>query len=189
MIDDYEPSLRRAADEGARFVAEVAAGAPPRWLTFSGPCGSGKTFLSHQIFAEAAKHNPGNASLWLAGTNEYRERSRRPRCVWMTEADFAARLRGGEYDLPDYLARDFLVAIDDLGATRDPSAFVADALGKLANLRLGKWTLFTTNLSLPEISERMDERIASRLVRPPGNRLVRITAHDYALQPPKKPAA
>ncbi len=92
---------------------------------------------------------------------------------------------GGEWDLPEYLRADYLVTVDDLGRSRDTAAGTfADGLCRLADNRLGRWMIWTTNLTLPEIASRLDPRIASRLIRD-DNRLVNIKAGDYALRPRK----
>jgi hypothetical protein len=41
--------------------------------------------------------------------------------------------------------------------------------------------LWTTNLTLAEVSQRLDSRISSRLIRD-GNKVVTITAGDYAMR-------
>lgn len=66
-------------------------------------------------------------------------------------------------------------------------ARVADALFRLANARIGRWTVWTSNLTHREISDSIDARLASRLIRD-GNKGIRITAPDYALRN-RKPAA
>lgn len=177
--------MKLAVKEAIRFVDETGfEGHGPRWLTLTGCCGCGKTMLAQQIFREAAKNNPGNAPLWIGGTGIYTETNRRPGCVWMAATEFADLMRRGQHDLPEYLGRDYLVAIDDVGAARDTTTFVADALYRLANARLGKWTLFTTNLSLADVARQIDERVASRMIRD-GNTVVRIAAPDYAMRPKK----
>lgn len=181
-LDAYEPSLQRAADAVARFVAAVAAGAPPYWLTLTGIQGSGKTMLAKQAFAEASQYNPGNASVWIAGHGIYDGSNRRPRCVWYTLPDFKEQMLGGDYGLPEYLRQDFLVAMDDLGAARDTrDNALAEGLYRLADQRMGRWMLWTTNLTLKEIADRWDPRLSSRLIRD-ENRLVAISAPDYALR-------
>lgn len=179
QIDAHEASLKSAVEICATFVAAMEAGGPGHWLTLTGVCGCGKTELAKQVFAEGRKHNTkGNAAVYER--NKMDEKDRRPECVFLTADRFAERLRAGEYDLPDYLSRDFLVVIDDIGATRDTTSFIADGLYRLCNLRLGKWTVFTTNFSLAEVSAKIDERVASRLIRD-NNVLHKITAPDYAI--------
>lgn len=183
-LDAYEPSLVRAAAACAKFIADMAAMRAPYWLTFAGIQGSGKTMLARQLFEQAKQHNPGdyrNNPCWVSGTGMHDESNRRPNCVWLHATNFADRMRGGEYDLPEFLQADFLVVIDDLGSVRDKTEFVADGLYRFADRRMHRWAVWTTNLKIEEISLRMDARIGSRLLRD-ENRLVTITAPDYALR-------
>lgn len=193
-VDAYEASLERATDAAARFVSEVSKGGLPGreafanetrvsgyWLTFLGACGCGKTMLARQIFEEASKYNPGKAPLWITGTGTYRERDRRPRNVFLTATEFADLMKSGRYDLPEDLGLDFLVVIDDIGAARDTTSFIAEGIYRLANARLGRWTVFTSNLLLPDVAKNIDERVASRLIRD-DNVLVQIKAGDYAMR-------
>jgi DNA replication protein DnaC len=165
----------------------MEAGEDPWWLTFSGVNGSGKTMLARQVFEQAKRINPGaheNNPIWPPDwqtSGEHTYRMRRPYCLWFDERTFAGRLRGREYDLADELRDDFFVVLDELGTVRDPTSFIADKLGELAERRLNRWTMWTTNLTLAEIAERLDARITSRLIRD-GNRVVRIEASDYALR-------
>jgi DNA replication protein DnaC len=180
-MDTYEPSLQRAADKASKFVADMARGAQPYWLTLSGPQGTGKTMLARQVFAQAKLHNPGDkSSVWVTGTGIYEHSNRRPRCVWHHAHDFADTMRNGSWDLPEYLRADFLVVLDDLGAARDKSDFISDALYRLADQRMHRWMVWTTNLPLGEIAAKLDARISSRLVRD-ENTFLSIKAADYAL--------
>jgi DNA replication protein DnaC len=182
-LDEHHPSLVRAADLAARWIADLARGSPPYWLTFAGEPGVGKTLLARQTWLEARRYQPAATSAWPAQTGLYDERRRRPACRWLDAADFARLyLDDRQYDLPEYLAHEWLVGFDDLGAKSDAKDLLADALYRLAQRRLGKWTLWTTNLTLDEIARRIDARVSSRLIRD-TNRLVTITAPDYSLLP------
>lgn len=99
-------------------------------------------------------------------------------CDWRK---FADDIRSGGYErlVEDAIDEWFLI-IDDFGAERDPSGFVASAADRILNGRRDKWTLITTNLSLQEIGERMDVRIASRMIRD-SNQFVEADAEDYAI--------
>jgi DNA replication protein DnaC len=198
-FDAYEPSLKRALYEARAFVTacqrqkeerdthrpdECVLGA--RWLTLSGVCGCGKTTLARMAFNAASEFNPGNSALWVHSGDEYRERTRRPLNVWMHADTFAARLMGGEFDLPETLGQDYLVVIDDIGASKDTAnAFIASKLSRLAEVRLGKWTIFTTNLTHAEVAAQIDPRVASRMIRD-GNIAIRITTPDFAERKGKK---
>lgn len=181
-LDLYDESLRKAGGAAARFVADIAAGRPPYWLTLTGVQGSGKTMLARQVFAEASKYNPGNATLWVAGHGIYDAANRRPRNVWFTAPAFKDKMLGGEYDLPEFLRQDFLVVIDDLGAGKDTKDHAAaEGFYRLADHRMGRWMIWTTNLTLKEIAERLDPRLSSRLIRD-DNKVATITSGDYALR-------
>lgn len=180
-LSEHHESLTKAADACARFIADMANGRPPYWLTLVGQQGVGKTMLAEQMLLEARRHNPGDQpGPWIAGTGIYDENRRRPRCVWFTAPQFKDRMLGGDFDLPEYLRADFLVVLDDLGASRDNrNDALADGLYRLADLRMHRWTVWTSNLNLQEISQRLDPRISSRLIRD-ENKLINITAPDYA---------
>lgn len=159
----------------------MARGAQPYWLTLSGVHGCGKTMLARQIFAQSRRHNPGDkSSIWVSGSGVHDEQNRRPRCVWYHAHDFGDTMKDGVWNLPEYLQADFCVVLDDLGAARDKSDFLSDALYRLADRRMHRWTVWTTNLTLDEIASKLDARISSRLVRD-ENAIVSITAKDYAL--------
>ena len=189
-LDAYDFSLQSARSACAKFVAAMESGAQPYWLTFTGVNGCGKTMLARQVFEQAKRINPGNPAnnpIWppdaleraAEGVNVYEPS--RPYCIWIKEGDLASRMRGGEYGLPEDLRGDYLVALDELGISRDPTNFVSEAVGRLCDNRIGRWGIFCTNFTLNEIKERMDGRIASRLVRD-DNLVVQITSGDYALR-------
>ena len=162
----------------ADIAADPAAG---YWLTLSGVNGCGKSMLAGQLAAQGRRLNPDAKPVLVYDLPAGQEQPRRRRCVWIDERDLAKRMREGEYDLPEYLADDFFLVVDELGGSRDPSAFVADALARLFQLRRDRWTVITTNLTVQEVADRIDARVASRLIRD-RNRVVKITAGDYALR-------
>lgn len=189
QFDAYEPSLLSAKATLARFVADMGSGAvQPYWITLTGVNGTGKTMLMKQVFDQADRLNPGNPKnnpIWppdfaTNGRRRY-EGGERPYVMWLDERMLAQRMRSGqEWDLAARYRGDFFVAFDELGSVRDPTNFISDALATFCESRLRGWTMFTTNLSLKEIAERIDARVASRLIRD-GNTVVQITARDYAL--------
>lgn len=185
--------MRVAAEQAAKFVAEMKAQAdaviwrgdgriiehiPPtgRWITFAGIYGCGKTTLARQIAAAAPKTFPN-----CRARNHADAACVRTDSVWWEGAELAQAMKG-RWDLPEDLARYWLVVIDDLGAGRDVSGHVAEALYRIANQRLGKWTVWTSNLGRQEIANHIDARLASRLVRG-RNAFVPIDAGDYADRP------
>lgn len=181
VSDEWCPQVKAAAAACAKFIEDMETGRDPRWLTLLGNPGTGKTMLARQVLEQSRKSNPGEASLWLGGTGIYREENRRPYCLWLDATKFANRMRSGEYDLPESYGPDWCVALDDIGAGRDRTDFVADGIYRFANRRLNRWTVWTSNLTLKEISDRIDARVASRLVRD-ENVLVTLDCHDYAMR-------
>ena len=190
-MDAYEPTLKAARDACSRFVADMESGGMPYWLTLQGVNGCGKTFLMRQVFAEAKRINPGNPlnnAIWPpnwdsfnGGVNVYTDA--RPYCLLYDEGGMASRMRNGDFDLPKNLRSDYFVALDEIGATRDPTNFVSGSVCELVENRIGRWSMFATNLTLAEIAERMDARISSRLIRD-GNKFIAIKARDYTFHQP-----
>lgn len=184
-LSEHHSTLTKAADACAQFIADIERGSTPYWLTLSGFTGTGKTMMARQTFERASELNPGNPKInpvWTTGHGVYNEDLRRPNAVWMHTSDFKRRyLDNHEYDLPEYLRADFIVAVDDLGAVGDTkNATVAEALYRLADQRMHRWMLWTANLTLEEISAQFDPRISSRLIRD-ENKFVVVTAPDFAI--------
>lgn len=132
------------------------------------------------MFERGQKCNPGARGLW-GPFYDVKECPDPPRCRWINGIEFSNAYRARDYDLPERYANDWLVVFDELGVSRDPTDFVAEAIYRFCASRYGKWTVFTTNLILQEIVDRVDARVGSRLIRD-DNRLHRITAGDYALR-------
>ena len=174
------PVNRPAYDPFSQAIGEATNPKPGTWLTLAGVNGCGKTMLANQAYSYVSRHYPFAGSVWISGERG-RLTSRRPKCVWIDEVSFSKRCKEGEYDLPEYLADDWLVVLDDLGASRDKSGFTGEMLFRLCNARIGKFTLFTTNLDLAGVSNQIDPRIASRLIRD-GNEFKAITAGDYSIR-------
>lgn len=76
------------------------------------------------------------------------------------------------------LMMDGVVFIDEIGADRDKSGHVRDCLSRLLGARVGKWTVITSNKTLKQISEDIDTRISSRMIRD-GNETVIVDVPDY----------
>ena len=74
-----------------------------------------------------------------------------------------------------------LLVLDDIFNERDPNGFGLDELNTLLSCRVGKWTVLTANVFLESIAAH-EARIASRIIREPGNILVEVDAIDYAMR-------
>lgn len=141
-------SVRRMAREAQWMLNDMAHAdvVEPRWLTLCGQSGCGKTHLALRIRDIA------------------RERLRFPRCQRWTVTRYAEMLRCGHWDLQAQLEGLDLLILDDLGAEA-MSDMIRASLYDLLNSRLGKWTVITSNYGLGQIADRIDTRIASRLLR------------------------
>ena len=66
------------------------------------------------------------------------------------------------------------------GWCQRPSDWTAEKINTLANVRVGKWTILTSNLSMVQIA-KVDKRIASRMVRNKGI-VADVNTKDYNLR-------
>lgn len=74
-----------------------------------------------------------------------------------------------------------VVFLDEIGVVGDTS-FVAEQLYRAMESRAGKWMVMTSNLGIGDIRERIDTRVASRMIRD-GNLVVEMNTLDFALRP------
>lgn len=143
-----------------KFVRDIKAGVAPYWLSILGPAGTGKTYLARRIW----KWYRGS-SLFRASINPETEQIVYPGefCYWPTLAN---HLQGnsGYAALVDIQSAKVAI-LDEIGAERDPSGHVADKLASTLCSRMDEWTVITSNLPLASVEERLDSRVASRLVR------------------------
>lgn len=162
--------MRRAA---ALFALDMRRNINPRWLVLLGATGTGKTHIAkkmHHIFQTEMSgfEIPGNEARKMQG-----------RLVsWRKAAD---RFRSGEYATND-MEESYFVALDDIGAEyRAKTDFIISKLDGILDARLGKWTLVTANLTLQQISDFMDVRISSRLMRG-GSQIIELDTMDFTLR-------
>ena len=175
---DGDPDLDKMFFEAQRFAASLNFTAP-YCLTLAGKTGTGKTHLAKKVLRQFTDQNRfevkydaldqrilGNTSMWVDW---------RKLCI-------DARTQGCDhYRLVDDICREWFVVIDDLGAGRDNTGFVTDIADQIISGRKEKWTLITTNLSLRELADKMDVRIADRLLRNNGV-VVEVNAKSFALK-------
>jgi DNA replication protein DnaC len=149
VVDWLRQLLEQAvADSASRVLCTVQSGPS---LLILGPTGVGKT---HQAF--------GVLRL-LADTGV--------RCAWkaVTAADLYARLRprhGVDHETEfRSIANSPLLLVDDLGAAKT-SEWVEEVNYRLVNWRYERClpTLFTSNVRPRELSEKLGDRVASRLI-------------------------
>jgi len=154
------------------YIREMGIGATPRWLSFLGWSGTGKTHLARGISrffkAHASIHTDPETGAGLGRRGGF--------IGWRKIVD---HLRDGDYEIMHAVCDDWFVALDDIGAERT-SDFSVSKLDQIIDARLGKWTVITCNFTREQIAEHMDVRIASRLGR--GNNVIvdNINVFDYS---------
>lgn len=162
-----------------RFCEDMLNGHKPRWLTFLGISGIGKTFLSEMIwrfFQEQGQwyKHPTGANLVHYGRKIH----------WPIVVDRMKPPHSTGYSTCDDLKTAWFAIIDDIGSEHDPSKNGSQQLCQICSMRLrdeNRWTVFSSNKSLGQIESDMDRRIASRLVRD-GNEVLTIDTMDYSLR-------
>lgn len=160
-----------------RYCATFARGVvnnhrPPFWLSILGKSGTGKTHCAHRLWELQDKLDwsrtsyIGHKIYWPGFVEQMRE---------------LIREGFGTSKLID-IAKWPLLILDDVGAERDASGFATEKLNMLLGSRVGKWTVITSNLTLQGLS-LIDKRIASRIVREPGNLVIEMEkTKDYGLR-------
>jgi DNA replication protein DnaC len=139
------------------------ANGSPRWLTLLGGCDTGKTHCARGLFEWSKTRF--NWSLC-----EYNHRV----IYWPR---FISGLKSGTFAERDDLMRWPVLVLDDVLAGRDNSGFATDELNTILGIRMDRWTILTTNLTMEQI-ETLDTRLYSRIIRPP-NQWLKITAKPY----------
>ncbi len=153
-----DEQLVKMLDDAKKFVCALADSQTPYWLVMLGVPGIGKTHLIKRIVNYVGRSG-----------QFYREPQTGATCVHRYHSidcrQFSDQLRNGAFGMVDELIDAWFVALDDIGAEHDPNGFIASKLDRVLSGRLGKWTVITSNLRMADMEERLDPRIASRLLR------------------------
>lgn len=173
------PEQRRMFQAAKEFAGDLNY-SKPRWLTLLGPSGIGKTHLAREIYRHFRDY-----SCFEIGFDSRRQRvigNTGQFCDWRK---FCGDLRGGSFGRIDDLEEDWFVVLDDIGSEHDPNGFIASALDRICNTRSRegavKWTVITCNLLLSQIVDRLDTRIADRMMRN-GSVVIESNLPSYSLQ-------
>ena len=142
----YNEETRWALSEIRAWIGEIKANQPPRWLSLLGRSGTGKTMLSRK----ASKEVGGRFRQW---------------------SKIMDALREGHWHAKEMLISYPILVVDDLAAAHETDLSRA-TMDVLAARRLGKWTIWTSNLSLEQVGD-VSHRVRSRMLRE-GNRVVEI---------------
>lgn len=162
-----DPQLEAMVKEAAKFCMEMAVNAKPRWLSLVGTSGTGKTHLADRVMGQAPHWLHEHRSL-LSGI-----------CRWEWSR-LLSKLRDGEYwRIQDIDDANFAM-LDDIG-TEASTPFSVEKLFDVLSRRCNKWTVITANLSMSQIADTMDTRIASRMIRD-GSVVVETNAIDFNLR-------
>lgn len=170
-----EQCLEDARQKAAAFVNDMATQHKPRWLSFVGRSGTGKTFLATQIFNFVLRNVAKSYKIFGENSVYFGD------CIATTADRLAQMWRlNKSSDSSQFVDADLLF-IDDIGTTADRSGFITDAMYSLLSRRLGKWTLLTSNLTFAGISEQFDERLADRMIRD-GNVVCKIDCRSFSIR-------
>lgn len=159
----------------ARFVLDMRENKPPRWLSLVGTSGAGKTYLAKRVWKWYRQSSLFETTVPEKGEPIYPGQS----CHWPNLADQLKANTG--YETYDELKREKFVVLDDIGQNRDTSGHTTEKLSILLSCRVGKWTMITSNLSLEQIAEKIDPRVASRMLRD-GSAVIDVNVPDYSLR-------
>lgn len=153
-------------EEARRFVFAMGSDTHPSyWLSLVGSSGTGKTMLARMITRAFHKH-------FEHLKDEHRGRTQDrflrhggflswPMCV--------ERMLDGDFGFVRQASEDWFLVLDDVGSESEKLRDLSvSKLFTILNARQDKFTILTCNYGLSEIAERMDVRIASRLLRHGG---------------------
>jgi DNA replication protein DnaC len=152
-----EPQLVQMKNAAAQFMQDMLDDQNPHWLSFLGPSGAGKTMLARIIASIYRKKLDGGI------IEENPTRIVRRHGGFVTWAKLVGELREKEYRMFDDICADWFVCLDDIGSEQ-ATPFTNSKLYDFCARREKKWTVFTANLSLEQVSAR-ETRIASRMIR------------------------
>lgn len=172
--------MKRAAE---RFAQDMLNGAEPRWISFLGSSGAGKTMLAKIILRLFRQHCEG----------ELDPRRSHNAAFWRYKGGFInwgsalnERMMRGEYGFLDDVCNYSFFVLDEILSEYDKHRELSAAkLYHVLERRLGKWTVITANAGLGKLGEKLDVRIVSRMLRG-GSTVAEIDVIDFSLRP--KPA-
>jgi DNA replication protein DnaC len=170
-----DPTLTEMLHSVANWMLDMDDKQKPRWVSLVGKSGTGKTMLAKWAYRalQRSKH-------WVTRVDDEGDTTFAGMFVSWPELADQLQANGGR-DWMNEMKRCRILVLDDVGQSVDKTGFITGKLSILLSARVGKWTFITSNLSVGQIAERIDTRIASRLIRD-GNVVVDIDAKDWALR-------
>lgn len=166
-----DSQLEQMKREAVSFVDDMANDRQPRWLSFLGTSGAGKTMLAKiiwRIFRDTCYMQID----WAASRRTQNESCPHGRIIryrggfinWGNAIN--NRMLQGQYDFLEDMRDYSFFAIDDIASEYERHRELsASKLYNVLESRLKKWTVITANLSLDQIAASLDTRIASRMLR------------------------
>lgn len=178
--DHGDPQLMHMHRECVRFVESMAsADVPGYWLSLLGPSGTGKTMLARCINRVFQRKIEGAIDELRSSPNQIWRRAGGflgwPKCIdYMLDSDFGFMRQACE---------DWFLVLDDVGAEHAKMRELSSSkLFSILNARQGKFTVLTANLGIDEIADKLDPRIASRLLRHGGTVVDTTGIPDYGIR-------
>jgi DNA replication protein DnaC len=190
---DEVQELTDMLNAAQQFVNEVREGGEPRWLTFVGLSGAGKTHLAKRIGDWLRKHGERYYNKNVRDQLDPYHRDMTFYFGYAQEGNFTLKwgtlieeLRNRDFYRWARACKDHYKVIDDLGTNsfdREAQAtpFAVQSMSELLDRRLRKWTVITANFTRKQFAEKFDVRIASRLSRG-DNVIVESNVRDYDLR-------
>jgi DNA replication protein DnaC len=151
---------------------------PAYWLSIVGSSGTGKTMLARMITNVFLRYIEG-----LRDENRGTPGDRYSRMGgFISWSHCVERMLEGDYGFTRQCKEDWFLALDDVGAENEKLRELGTSkLFAILNERQHKFTVLTCNYGLAEIAQRMDPRIASRLIRHGGVVVDSTGVKDYSL--------
>src|SRR3990167_1353864 len=158
-----DPELEKMAVACGEWCKAFSSRLEPRWLCLIGICGTGKTHCAKRIWDWAEQKRDWSRTDYIGDV-----------VYW---PDFVQKLRAGNaFSMRDDMKRWPVLVLDDISSSSE-TEFSFDELNTLLGCRAGKWTIITSNISLPELAQK-DTRVVSRIVRS-ENIVVQVETTDY----------
>ena len=160
-----DPELVKMATAAQQWASAFKAKASPRWLSFIGVSGTGKTHICKRLWQYAKANSDWSRIDYF------------PKIIYWP--DFVHKLRSGDvFEMRQEMKRWPVLFLDDIGAERDASGFAAEELNTLLGCRVDQWTLISSNKDADGL-KAVDGRIFSRLIRD-KNICVGVNTQDFS---------
>ena len=146
----------KAGEIVSKWVADIKSGQEPWNLCLLGPSGVGKTHLARA----ACRSVSGAFRQWFR---------------------ILGAIRDGHPGIPAQMEKERVLCIDDLGAGYDTD-FSKALAAEMAERRVRKFTLWTSNLTPEALAREFDTRLVSRLIRGKNQVFSFKDCGDYSLR-------